>query len=195
MDDAKPPFFNDLDASLSHAWRLLTRGVQDRRSGFHTPAITTIGLDGAPSARTVVLRHVNETARSIRFHTDMRAPKIEELKRDPRIAALFYDFKSKLQLRVNGLATIHEPATPLALQCWEGSQEKSRVCYTQLSPPRMPLHDPHEGEIRGSTGLEHFSVVTIEVQKLEWLYLHHEGHRRALFEWRDGQCHKQWLAP
>ena len=60
MDQLKPPFFDDLDASLAHAWRLLTRGVNDRRSGFHTPAIVTVGLDGAPAMRTVVLRHVDE---------------------------------------------------------------------------------------------------------------------------------------
>lgn len=195
MDDAKPPFFNDLDASCVHAWRLLTRAVPDRRSGFHTPAISTIGLDGAPSVRTVVLRHVDEAARIIRFHTDTRAPKIAELTREPRIGALFYDFKSKLQLRANGVARIHAPGSALALECWERSQEMSRVCYAQTQAPRAVLSDPLEGEARGSGGVEHFSVVVIEVQKLEWLYLHHEGHRRALFEWRDGHCHKQWLAP
>ena len=195
MDEPKPPFFNDLDASCIHAWRLLTRAVPDRRSGFHTPCITTIGLDGAPCARTVVLRHVDEGSRLIRFHTDARAPKIEELKREPRIGALFYDFKSKLQLRANGVATIHAPGSALALECWERSQEMSRLCYAQALAPRSLLQEPQEGEARGSGGVEHFCVVVIEVQKLEWLYLHHEGHRRALFEWRDGSWHKQWLAP
>jgi len=195
MDTAKPPFFNDLDASCIHAWRLLTRAVPDRRSGFHMPVITTIGLDGAPCGRTVVLRHVDEASRIIRFHTDIRASKIAELTREPRIGAVFYDFKSKLQLRANGVASIHAPGSALALECWERSQEMSRLCYAQAQAPRAALSDPFEGDARGSGGVEYFSVVVIEVQKLEWLYLHHEGHRRAIFEWRDGAWSKQWVAP
>ena len=195
MDQLKPPFFDDLDASLAHAWRLLTRGVNDRRSGFHTPAIVTVGLDGAPAMRTVVLRHVDEAQRRIRFHTDARAPKLAELAREPRLGALFYDFKSKLQLRLNGQAMIHAPGTALALECWEQSQEKSRLCYAQLAAPRSDLTRPEQGDARGSGGVEYFSVVVIEVQKLEWLYLHHEGHRRAVFDWRDGAWSKQWVAP
>lgn len=195
MDQLKPPFFDDLDGSLAYAWRLLTRGVNDRRSGFHTPAIVTVGLDGAPAMRTVVLRHVDEAQRVIRFHTDARAPKLAELAREPRIGALFYDFKNKLQLRLNGRAIVHAPGTSLARECWEQSQEKSRLCYAQIAAPRSDLAEPIEGDIRGLGGEEHFSVVVIEVQKLEWLYLHHEGHRRAIFEWRDGAWSKQWIAP
>ena len=43
-------FYNDLDATLGELWRRLARGVADRRSGFHTVQLASIGLDGAPRA-------------------------------------------------------------------------------------------------------------------------------------------------
>ena len=40
----------------AHALRLLARGAADRRAAFHTPTLSTVGLDGRPRARTVVMR-------------------------------------------------------------------------------------------------------------------------------------------
>ena len=44
---ALPGFYNDLDASLAHAWAMIGRGVADRRSAFHTPVVATV--DGGAS--------------------------------------------------------------------------------------------------------------------------------------------------
>jgi hypothetical protein len=41
-----PPWQDDLHATLAACWGLLARGVADRRSGFHHPVISSIGLDG-----------------------------------------------------------------------------------------------------------------------------------------------------
>ncbi|MGD9409624.1 MAG: pyridoxamine 5'-phosphate oxidase, partial [Thiohalocapsa sp.] len=51
-------FYNDLDATFDQVWQRLGRGAVDRRSGFHTVQLASVGLDGAPRVRTVVLRGV-----------------------------------------------------------------------------------------------------------------------------------------
>jgi pyridoxamine 5'-phosphate oxidase len=51
-----PAFYDDIEATLAHALALLVRGVPDRRSPFHHPVVATIGTDGRPRLRTVVLR-------------------------------------------------------------------------------------------------------------------------------------------
>lgn len=89
----RPAFADDLDEMLAHAWRQLARGVEDRRSPFHTPSVATIGLDGRPRVRTVVLRGVEPSGARLRVHTDARAGEIAEFDADPRVALHGYDAK------------------------------------------------------------------------------------------------------
>ena len=80
--DAISPFDGqtlDLKEGLNAAWTLIEEGVRDRRSIFHLPTVASISVDGSPTIRTVVLRGVNVSERSLRFHTDRRSAKFLEL--------------------------------------------------------------------------------------------------------------------
>jgi hypothetical protein len=46
-------------------------------------------------------------------------------------------------------------------------------------------------------GRPHFSAVVIHFNRLEWLWLGSQGHRRAQFEWRAGASEPdaKWLVP
>ena len=59
-------------------WSLLEEGVHNNSSAFHTPALATIGDNGA-DVRTVVLRHADPAARQICCHTDWRSPKRRQI--------------------------------------------------------------------------------------------------------------------
>jgi len=54
-----------LDEIRADAFRLIARGVADRRSPFRTPTLATVGVDGRPRLRTVVLRAFDAAARRI----------------------------------------------------------------------------------------------------------------------------------
>lgn len=73
-----PGHYNGLDASLDHAWTMLVRGADDRRAAFHTPVRNTRHGDGAPDARTVVLRAADAVTRQLRIHTDLRCVKVRQ---------------------------------------------------------------------------------------------------------------------
>lgn len=190
-----PSYYNDLAGSLQEAWQLLSRGAVDRRSPIHTPAIATVALDGTPRVRIVVLRHVDPTARTLRFHTDKRANKIAEIECNPAMQVLCYDPSSKIQLRLLGRARVHH-ADDVAHQAFTRSQPQSQLCYRQAAAPGSlalepsALTDPaaHDGE-------KNFSAVVIQVDEIEWLYLAAAGHRRARYTWNDGALTSTWLAP
>ena len=77
-DRADEPFsdhHNDLPATLKFAWQMIGRGVQDRRSAFHTPVLATQSADG-PQARVLVLRAFDLATRALTFHTDTRSAKL-----------------------------------------------------------------------------------------------------------------------
>lgn len=195
---ALPPFYDDLDATLAEAWRLLVSGAGDRRTGFHTPVLASVRGDGRPAARTVVLRSVDPDLRSLRFHTDRRSMKFEELAAEPRVSMHFYDPTAKAQLRVDGLASRHA-ADELADLAWRQTRPMSRVCYRVSPAPGLPIENPTEAVTEGAgenaDGRENFAAITVAVETIEWLYLAARGHRRARFRWQDGALDATWLVP
>ena len=194
----RPMFADDLDLTLQNAWASLVRGVRDRRSPFHTPTIATIAADGRPRMRTVVLRAADPVQRVLRFHTDLRSAKIVEIARDSRIALHGYDRADKLQIRVEGIASVHSD-DGVADQAWEASRLMSRACYATQPGPGSPLENESDffipaDEDEINAGRSNFSAVIIRVESIETLYLDHEGHRRAIFRLAE-DMRPQWLTP
>ncbi|WP_161958682.1 pyridoxamine 5'-phosphate oxidase family protein [Ferruginivarius sediminum] len=193
-----PAFYNDLDASLDEAWRLLERSVDDRDAPFRTPTLASIGRDGAPVARTVVLRVTSRADAVLQLHTDIRSEKIGEIRREPRVSLHFYDPRAKVQLRVGGKAVAHI-GDAVALDAWTGSHPDSLAMYRIQPRPGTPLSRPDETTIASARdprdGFENFAAVRIAIRQMEWLYLGARGHRRALFDFKTGDPLGRWLAP
>jgi pyridoxamine 5'-phosphate oxidase len=197
-----PEWYDDLSGSLNAAWGALTCGALDRRSAFHHPVIGTIGLDGQPRQRVMILRAVDPETRSLRFHTDMRSEKARDIAAERRVSVLAYDPASKIQLRLSGRATLHH-TDKIAEAAWQGSQRMSRACYGTMPGPGSVIDQGSAfsmPDTADDTALEggraHFAAMLIRVESLEWLYLAYEGHRRAQFQWdAGGKLAARWLAP
>jgi pyridoxamine 5'-phosphate oxidase len=200
MSGPIPSFYNDLDETLAESWRLIARGVADRRSAFHHPTVATIGADGRPRLRTVILRACGVIHRSLRFHTDIRSDKVSEIGCDPRVSLHFYDPSSKIQLRLDGTATVNTD-NAVADAAWEASRDFSRQTYGIAPAPGAVIAAgadftlPEANYEATANGRVNFCAVTVEIEGLEWLYLASAGHRRALFRWDSGGASRQWLAP
>jgi hypothetical protein len=200
MSAGLPSYYDDLDGALAEAWRLVARGVADRRSPFHHPAAATIGRDGRPQVRTVILRGCDVAARTLRFHTDVRSEKARELAADARIGLHFYDPGAKIQLRMAGRATVHTDDAA-ADAAWAGSRLFSRQCYGVAPGPGSPMTTagafllPEPTADGTMPGRVNFAAVVVHVDELEWLYLAAAGHRRARFAWGDDALRAMWLTP
>lgn len=196
----RPAHYADLDAALAEAFALLRGAVSDRRSPFHTPTLATIGLDGRPRLRTVVLRHAEADAGGLamRFHTDRRSAKFAELQRDPRAALHGYDAARKIQLRLEGRISLHTDDA-VADAAWAASRPDSLACYGVEPGPgvRLPAPDGYAMPERGGeTGRDNFAAAAFHAEQLEWLYLAHEGHRRAAFDLSPhAPARRCWLTP
>lgn len=192
-------FYNDLDATLAQIWQRLGRGVADRRSAMHTVQLASIGLDGAPRVRTVVLRGVDRAARQLRVHTDRRSSKLAEIAERTQVEICAYDPQAKIQIRARGSA---EPAAAAGADAaWAATRLGSRVCWRTAAAPGTPVDDPRLLDpapmppADADAGREHFSAVLVTLESMDWLYLAAQGHRRACFAWRDDHWRGSWLAP
>jgi hypothetical protein len=191
---------------LRSLWNDLGRGVVDRRHGFHVPVIASLGLDGAPQARAVVLRRVIAETGEICCHTDIRSGKVAEISANPRVAWHFYDEGRKLQLRIAAVAEVM-PDGPRADDAWSRSAVTSRRGYLAPRAPGEACDAPSPNlpeAVRGrrpteeetQPGRANFALVVTRATAIDWLYLASEGHQRARFAldingaWQGG-----WIEP
>ncbi len=183
-------------------WDRLVTGAVKSRTPFHTPSIATLH-QGEVNLRTVVLRKTLATEREIRFHTDIRSPKWQELSQNPSISALFYDAVDRIQLRVKGKAVLHH-TNEITAEAWQKTSLSSRKCYLTLFSPSSfteestsGLTDDIEHEnftlAESESGYSNFGIVSTHVQSIDWLWLNHAGHRRAYFDYEKGV--NSWIIP
>jgi hypothetical protein len=184
-----------LDEILAEFFRLLSRGVADRRHPFHTPTLATLGRDGGPAARTLVLRGFEPTTRTLRLHSDSRAAKVAELAAEPRAALHLYDAGGAIQLRLSGHVTLHQD-DGIADAAWAGSRDFSRMCYAVQPAPGTPCPAPPPAPTDAAAGRAQFCVLLFRIARLEFLHLAAAGHRRARFTWpAAGPAEAHWLVP
>lgn len=186
----------DLQAVLSGAWTLLERGVRERG---HAPVpiitVATIGRDGAPRMRSVVLRGASPAARNLTFYTDLRSRKVDEITRDPRLAAHVWDPAEQIQLRLTGSASVHAE-DEFARAAWSALRPESRKAYGIVPEPGTDIAAPDCCEIPEDDGVrfKRFCVVVMTIDALETLHLRRGGHQRALFTFGNAPA-GVWLAP
>jgi hypothetical protein len=184
-----------LEEFLAEAYRRLSRGVADRRSAFHTPTLATVAPDGAPEARTLVLRGFDPPTRTVRLHTDARSGKVAALAREPRCELHFYDAGAKLQLRLSGRGAVHG-GDGVAERAWAETRDFSRLVYAVEPAPGTPVEAPPAAPRDAAGAASRFRVILLRFDRLELLELASAGHRRARFDWPgDGRPDAAWLVP
>jgi len=181
----------------------LSAAACDRKSPMHTPVIGTADGD----LRIMVLRACDPHLAALRLHTDARSPKVALIEQRPEIAMLAYDPAAKVQIRARGQGRI-EREGPVADAAWTAATAFARRCYLTSAGPGSEADQPLSGlppELEGIRPTEeqllaaraNFAVLLITLTDLDWLYLAHNGHRRAKFSRGDAGQPWQgtWVVP
>lgn len=183
-------FAGDLQATFDEVWLRLSRGVKDRRSAMRHPTIATIGSDGQPSARTVVLREANRQRGALVFHTDVHSAKIAEIETMPTIALHIWDDSCMLQVRMTATAKVL--TGDRVRDIWSAVPEGSRAAYGAVPVPGTAIARADAFSLEPT--LARFAVVDCELTRIETLCLTPVQHYRAVFA-RHNDWSGQWLTP
>lgn len=196
--------FDTPDKFLHDAWHLLIKAAIKRHGSYQKPSIATVDADGFARQRVVVLREVDMQQRRLTLFTDSRSEKVTELRDRPNLSWLFWDERKKVQIRMIGSAVLEE-GSERCRQYWDRLPVQGRSSYAMLPAPgtpqqndEVPLPEQWHDEMNledTEYAFEHFMVITCQVFKADLLHLHHEGHQRAKFEFRDGHWDGQWVTP
>ncbi|CAI9009097.1 MULTISPECIES: pyridoxamine 5'-phosphate oxidase family protein [Burkholderia] len=195
------PASESLTHTYDRLWSCLESGVGTQRSPFTMVQAATLGLDGAPKVRTIVLRQVSRADRLLAFHTDARSEKVAELRRDPRIAVVANDLDALVQIRAEGVASIcDDEAQRRAI--WQSSRPHTLLLYRAPLRPGTPIESPEKahvtpspGDAPSDDGYRNFCLVHVTVTRIDWLELARAGHRRAIFDVNDDGYEGRWIAP
>ena len=184
---------NNTNEIYENIWKCLDKGVNDRFSDYHTFSLATAPKN-IVEVRTVVLRGYDRKNQSIIFHTNNLTNKIIEIKNNSSVGALFYDRKAKIQIRCNGNAIINN-MDQYCEERWNKMSAQSKECYYQNISPGANIEYPEIVKNKLENKLsENFTVVTINISKIDWLYLSSTGHTRVKFLKNNGFI-GQWIAP
>ena len=184
------------DAIRNDIAQRLSDGAANRRSPMHTPVVATADAD----ARVMVLRGFDPESWTLRFHTDVRSPKVAVIEDNPRIGVLAYDKQAKLQLRLRGTGRIVTTGQAVD-SAWSQSDNFARRCYLGSGPgehsdqPTSGLPTEFEGveptDDQVNPARENFALLLVQIEEADWFSLAHTGHRRALFIGDKGR----WISP
>ncbi len=188
---------SDPTAIYNSIWSFLEKGVADRNSPFHTPTLITLEGDYA-GARTLVLRGIDKEALVLRFHTDKRSKKVEQININHNALLHIYSQHDKLQLRFKTNLSLHANE-PLVDNAWEKSYGMSKICYQVGDTPGSAIESPDAYKYLpevNNDGKDNFIVILAKIIEIEWLYLSCDGHQRAKFTHnKSNELEVTWLVP
>lgn len=192
MNEFSLPTLSEIESNI---WRELQDCIGQCTHGWRTPVLATTDARGNADARVLVLREVVLEARLLRFFTDARSPKCDQIRQFPRGALLMWSPKLNWQLRLAVGLDLRLDGTEVS-SLWSGLA-RSPAAKDYLSPlaPGSALANALDQTSKRSEARHeqrtHFALLDATVQSIDWLELSAQGHRRARFDARGAR----WLQP
>jgi pyridoxamine 5'-phosphate oxidase len=205
---------SDLEPTI---WTELIAASRDKAHPWRVMALATLDGEGHPQARHVILREVLSDHRLVRFYTDSRSPKVDQIRCLDRGTLLMWNPQRGWQLRLMVKLTVDDSGPEVNARWKRLAQSPAAQDYLSPLPPGMPVPEPpswgtspnalEDGRsttpadrsratdvaVGALTAIErgHFAMVKAQVLTIDWLELHAQGHRRA--RWQQSQW--KWVVP
>lgn len=167
-------------------WQELQAAAQHREHPWRTMALAT--TDGEVAhARMVILREVDVALHQLLFYTDGRSAKAADIATHPVGTVLAWSAALGWQVRLRCRFAIDSG----------GLAASSRWARLKLTPAAQDYLSPlAPGSVltpydSPRATREHFALIDARVEAVDWLELHADGHRRAMFDARGAR----WLQP
>lgn len=182
----RPSSLSEIEAAV---WAQLVLSAGDKRHPWRTAVLATTDGEIA-DARTVILREVVAGEKRLVVYTDQRSAKVGQLAEHPVGTLVMWSPALGWQLRCRVRLSLI--TSGLAVSSRWASIQLTPAAQDYLSPvaPGSEVRTPSTGG-DGTAALPYFAVVEARVEQLDWLELHFEGHRRAVFDAQGAR----WLQP
>ena len=171
----------EIEAAL---WHELVAAAQRGAHPWRNAVLaTTDGEIG--DARTVVLRSADSAKQRLTLFSDARAAKVAQMATHPLGTLVMWSPALSWQLRVRVRLQAHTDGLAVSSHWARLKLTAAAQDYLSVQAPGSAL----DAALQARGERAHFALIEADVQAIDWLELHPQGHRRARFA--DGQA--LWL--
>lgn len=167
----------------------------------HAMSLATVGVNGAPSIRTVLLKGLDDEC--FVFYTNYLSQKGREIEQNPQVALLFFWHELERQVRVDGtitktskeLSDAYYHSRPLAsrIGAWASNQSEVVADRTFLEQQEI-FYSKKFGE--NPPRPDHWGGYQVKPSRIEfWQGRPSRLHDRVVFQRHDHQWRIERLAP
>ena len=182
----------DIEAAI---WRELQQAIHGGGHPWRTAVLATVDGDAA-DARNVVLRDLDAAQRTLLMYTDARSPKARQVAAHPQGMLVLWSPALGWQLRLRVALSLETSGLRVSSRWAKLKLTPAAQDYLSPLAPGTALNTSTPGTALDAPAperqsREHFAVLAARVQSVDWLELHAQGHRRALFSAADAA----WITP
>lgn len=170
-------------------WRQLEAASTERAHPWRTAVLATVDGDAA-DARSVILREVTAADRRMVIYTDQRAGKVAQIAAHPHGTLVMWSHALRWQLRCRVRLTVESDGLAVTSRWARLQHTAAAQDYHAPHPPGALLPAP-TGASAPASERACFAVINAQADSLDWLELHPDGHRRAIFDSRGAR----WVQP
>jgi pyridoxamine 5'-phosphate oxidase len=181
-------------------WRsLIANALHRNRSLVYARylQLATIRANGRPANRTVVFRGFLQDSNQLKFITDARSEKVEQIQQQPWAEVCWYFPNTREQFRFSGCLTLVGKYDNTVLQearvtTWQELSDAARLQFVWLHPgkPRVENSEAFEPPAPDSNQPEaNFCLLLLDPVEVDHLELRGEPQNRWLYSRDDDQ---QW---
>jgi hypothetical protein len=202
------PRLQTLAAVEAAVWSQLEQAVRDKNDPWRLAVLATRAAPFAPDdgaedgeakpgadARCVLLREVDRPEHKLLFFADARSAKVQQMALDPLGTLVLWSAALGWQLRLGVRLEVAHSGLAVSSRWARLKMTPAAQDYLSPLPPGSTLEGPDSHRapppMPERSSREYFSVVTARVTRLDWLELHAEGHRRAIFD----AAGPRWVVP
>ena len=163
----------------------------------------TVRANGHPANRTVVFRGFLADTNQLKFITDARSDKIDQIQQQPWAEACWYFPNTREQFRISGYLTLvgtdesHPHLQPARLATWQELSDAARLQFAWPHPGKdkedqaafnPPPPDPQKP-------IPNFCLLLLEPTQVDHLELRGEPQNRYLYRLDDQEWSMQAVNP
>jgi PPOX class probable FMN-dependent enzyme len=183
-------------------WRsLITRALHKNRSLVYARylQLATVRENGLPANRTVVFRGFLENTNQLKFITDLRSAKAEQISNQPAAEICWYFPNSREQFRIGGKLNLVTVETDSHLQTartkmWQEISDSGRLQFVWPEPGEEREKNPAAFTPPAPDPLQpvdNFCLLLLEPTELDHLELRGEPQNRTFYKLDQNQ---QWYS-
>lgn len=179
-------------------WRsLITRALHKNRSLAYARYVqlATVRENGLPANRTVVFRGFLEDTNQLKFITDIRSAKAEQIAKQPAAEICWYFPNTREQFRIAGelilvSADSHPNLQAARIKMWQELSDAARLQFAWPNPGEMRVRTleaftpPAPDSIQP---VENFCLLLLEPTQVDHLELRGEPQNRSVYHRKENQ--------